>query len=160
MDTLPLRARIVVLQDQLRARNRREGAAAIVVAAVCVGLLMQLSPERTIQAGLAVCAVSAIAIIATLARFGSAPNLDLSQSDEALSAAARAAVASQVQLLRWAPVWYVAPLAFGSSLVLWGLQNALATPLPWPIVALYAAIFIGIAALNIHAARALERSWA
>jgi len=139
----------------IRGRNRREIVVGIVLLHV-LGLLTAVSPWGSMLFyGHALLFVGILFIVGMM-WFVATPRGDFARHPATEAGYWRAEMRRQARLLRWVPLWYLAPLLPGMALVFWSERAGS------PVKAAIAAggivlVFAFVAWLNVRAARQLER---
>ncbi len=108
-----IRDQVEAFETGIRARNRREWVAALIVSGVLVAgaVALPMTPAMLASVGGTVVACAFVSLV--LWRWGRLPTGLRSLTGEAELVAFRNALRDQARLLRWAPAWYMAPLAVG-----------------------------------------------
>jgi hypothetical protein len=106
------------LQSQIRRRNMREYAAAIVVVLV-FGSYLWIFPGWMMKTGSALSIIAALFVVWHLHKHGAAQALQ-EHSGQALVEAHRAELMRQRDLLKSVGVWYLAPFVPGTVLIMLG----------------------------------------
>jgi hypothetical protein len=148
-------------QRKIRVRNLTEYLGCAILVAWTGSVALRSAAPPLIRAGAILLALGALAVAIILRLRGHAAKREpplTAPTEEALSWH-RAELVRQRDLLRGAPLWYLGPLVPGVAATLLGA--GLASPGQGLRIALSAAlvvvVFIGIALLNLRAAKKLDR---
>lgn len=154
-----LRARAQAFQRRIQRRNRIELAAgAVVIAVYCV--YFWLHPFPWIRTGCVLMVLGTLVLLHQLHRRAGSRTPPAESLGMAQLAFYRAELVRQRDALRDAWLWYVAPLAPGLLVFMWGMDTELAGPGAgwWGLLRQLAvvAVLLGIVWLNRRAARELQ----
>lgn len=142
---------------QVRRRNLTEYVAGAVVIVLFGGFAVVAKDAMLRASGVAI--VLGCALVMWLmwrrASAGAAP-ADAAAAD--LMAFHKGELARQRDMLAWVPVWYLGPLVPGMALFYWGIARLGPVKASlWIAMAVSVAVFAGVAALNLWAARGIQR---
>ena len=113
--------------------------------------------------GVALICLGVFVVIGYLKTRGRAPrSADLGSTTDGYLLAYRRELEHQIRLLRWVPLWYLAPLVPGMVLFLWRGYRLFASngePLgTWTFAVVFCSVvFVGVVLENIRAGRKLQR---
>jgi hypothetical protein len=151
-----LRQRADSFQRRIGRRNRIEYAAGAVVV-LWFGVYLWLFPAPLMRLGSALTLVAALFVMWQLHHRAASQVPPAEHLGLPLVQFHRAALVRQRDALRDAWRWYVLPFVPGVALFMWGLQAQWPAPrLGAAVDITLAALALGVAALNRHAARQLQ----
>ncbi len=149
-----IRDQVERFEKGIRARNRREWVAAVIVSGVLAGVAVALPMTFAMRASVAGSVAACAFVSFVLWRWGLPPTGLRALSADAQAVALGNALRRQARLLRWAPAWYMAPLAIG---MLAFFTAASPDARPWDEYIVVSVLSAVVCAANLLAARHLAR---
>lgn len=152
-ETMDARTQIESFVRNVRARNRRETIACLILLPICACLTVVL-PVMVLRYAFALLFLGTVAVLAMLRWPGSLRG-DLTRYPADNIQHWRGEMLRQAKLLRLVPVWYLLPFVPGSVLVFW--FDLMVPGKSWLRLALVIVFVFGFVTwLNFRAARKLE----